>query len=351
MMHRGFRKGPGRFSFGSKELVAAWVAKQKFNLGRKKESLMFRNFTQFGLVALAGLFSVAPVLAQSSVSQIDAEHSTARLYLASTKNPSDNLNVGVARTSGVINLSADSSATPDFDFTIYPADKKQSPSDLAAKRRKDNRDYTVIAFKSRSVEPLNADTYRVTGNLTVTYVEREASYDPTEAYSGPTYGPAVTVSQTQPASFEFRRATPSGASARSEWIASSTISGEDFPDLLNAVSSTDWPVFVADEHCTMPSNAGQEDYSGQTCTGERVDVAERHDLSCDTPSMVGEDFSGEVCTQIAPAVIAPDKEQSFSAERRNDNSNSNLLVANEVQIKLDLLTTDSTSNNVAAISK
>jgi polyisoprenoid-binding protein YceI len=312
---------------------------------------MFRNLAQFGLVALTGLVSVAPAFAQSPISQIDAEHSTARLYLASTRNPSDNLNVGVARTSGVINVSANNSAAPDFDFTIYPADKKQSPSDSAAKHRKDKRDYTVIAFKSRSVEPLNANAYRVSGDLTVTYVERVESYDPTEAYSGPTYGPAVTVSQTQPASFEFRRATSSRASAGSEWIASSTISGEDFPDLLNAVSSTNWPVFVADERCTMPSNAGQEDYSGPSCTGERVEVAERKDLSCDTPAMVGEDFSGEVCTQIAPTVIAPDKGQTFSAERRDKNSNSNLLIANEVQIQLDLLTTDSTSNNFAAASK
>jgi polyisoprenoid-binding protein YceI len=312
---------------------------------------MSRNLAQFGLVALTGLLSVGPVFAQSSVSQIDAEHSTARLYLASTRNPGDNLNVGVARTSGVIDLSAGDPAAPNFDFTIYPADKKQSPYGSAAERRKDNRDYTVIAFKSRSAEPLNAGTYRVSGDLTVTYVERVATYDPTEAYSGPTYGPAVTISQTQPASFEFRRATPSGSSAKAEWIASTTISGEDFPDLLNAVSSTDWPVFVAGERCTMPSNVGQEDYSGPTCTGERVDVAERMDLSCDTPAMVGEDFSGEVCTQIAPTVIAPDKGQSFSADRRNDNSNSNLLVANEVQIKLDLLTTDSGASTFASVGK
>ena len=310
---------------------------------------MFKKLAQFVFVALTGIISVSPALAQTSVSQIDSEHSTARLYLASTKDPSDNLNVGVARTSGVINLSADNSAATDFDFTIYPADKNPSRSNSAATRPEQNPDYTVIAFKSRSVEPLNDDTYRVSGDLTLTYVEREASYDPTESYSGPTYGPSVTVSKTQPASFEFRRAIPSGNPANAEWIASTTISGEDFPDLLNAVSSTDWPAFVADERCTMPSNAGQADFSGPSCTGEVAELADRKDLSCDTPAMVGEDFSGEVCTQIAPAVIAPDKGQTFSAKRHHENTDPNLLIANEVQIQLHLLTADYSSTvSVAA---
>jgi hypothetical protein len=307
---------------------------------------MFKKFSEFGFVALAALFSVAPVLAQNSVSQIDAEHSTARLYLASTKNPNDNLNVGVARTSGVVKLSSGDSATPDFDFTIYPADEKPSLAKSAADRREEESAYTVIAFKSRRVVPL-ADTYRVSGDLTLTYVQRVASYDPSEGYSGPTYGPAITSSQTQPASFEFHRATSSGNLANLEWIASTTISAEDFPELLNAVSATVWPVFVADEQCTTPSNVG-EDFSGPACTGEVVEVAARKDLRCDTPAMVGEDFSGEVCTRIAPAITTPDQGQTLSAKHHHKNADADRLVANEVQIQLDLLTTSSTSTVSAA---
>jgi polyisoprenoid-binding protein YceI len=299
---------------------------------------MFKKVSEFALVALTGLFSVAPVLAQSSTSQIDSEHSTARLYLASTRNPDTNLNVGVARTSGVVNPNSGNSVTPDFDFTIYPADKKPSLARSTANRREDKPNYTVITFKSRRVVPLAADTYHVSGDLTLTYVQRTVSYDPSEGYSGPTYGPSITLSQTQPASFEFRRATPSGSTANAEWVASSNISAEDFPELLAAVSSTAWPVFVADEQCSMPSNIGSEDYSGPTCTGERVDVAARKDLRCDTPLTVGEDFSGEVCTQVAPAIVTPDQGQSFSAKRHH-NADPNRLVANEVQIRLDLFTT------------
>jgi len=302
---------------------------------------MVKKLGQFAFVALSGVISVAPALAQNSVSQIDSEHSTARLYLASSKNPNASLNVGVARASGAVKLSSGNSATPNFDFTIYPADEKPSLTKSAADRREEKPDYTVIAFKPRRVVSLTADTYRVSGDLTLTYVQRSVSYDPSESYSGPTYGPAITSSQTQSASFEFRRAISSGNSANAEWIASSTISGEDFPELLNAVSSTVWPVFVADEQCSTPANVG-EDFSGPACTGEVVEVAARKDLRCDTPAMVGEDFSGEVCTQIAPSIVAPDQGQAISAKHRH-NADPNHLVANEVQIKLDLLTTGSSS--------
>jgi hypothetical protein len=297
---------------------------------------MLKKISEVALIALTGLVSVAPALAQNSVSRIDAEHSTARLYLASSNNPAANLNVGVARTSGVVKLNSADSATPDFDFTIYPADKNPS---LAANRREAKPDYTVIAFKSRRAIPLAANTYRVSGELTLTYVQRTVSYDPSESYSGPTYGPSITLSQTQPASFEFRRAVPSGSTAGVEWIASSNIPVEDFPELMTAVSSTVWPVFVADEKCSAPSNLGSEDYSGPACTGERIDVAARKDLSCDTPLAVGEDFSGEVCTQAAPSIVTPGQGQTLSAKHHHNKADANHIVANEVQIQLDLFTT------------
>lgn len=304
---------------------------------------MFKKFSEFALVALTALFSVAPALAQNNVSRIDSEHSTARLYLASTRNPEADLNVGVARTSGVVKLNSGNSAAPDFDFTIYPADQKPSLAHSADTRREDKPNYTVISFKSRRVVSVAAGTYRASGDLTLTYVQRTVSYDPSEGYSGPTYGPSITLSQTRPASFEFRRATPSGSISGSEWIASSSISAEDFPQLLNAIASTVWPVFVADEQCSTPSNIGAEDFSGPACTGERVEVAARTDLRCDTPLAVGEDFSGEVCTQVAPAITMPDQGQAPSAKHSHKNTDAGRIVANEVQIQLDLFTIGSGS--------
>src|ERR1700722_8477757 len=110
---------------------------------------MLKRFSEFALVTLTGLCSVAPVLAQNSTSQIDSEHSTARLYLASTRTPDSKLNVGVARASGVIKLDSGDPATPDFDFTIYPADKKPSLANSVADRRREQPHYTYIPFTSR----------------------------------------------------------------------------------------------------------------------------------------------------------------------------------------------------------
>ena len=129
---------------------------------------------------------------------------------------------------------------------------------------------------------------------------------------------------------------------------SSNISVEDFPELMAAVSSTVWPVFVADEKCSTPSNLGTEDYSGPACTGERIDVADRKDLRCDAPLSVGEDFSGETCTQVAPSIVTPDQGQSLSAKHHHNKSDANHIVANEVQIHLDLFTTGSGSTISAA---
>ena len=215
-------------------------------MGRK----VLKTLAWVAWLTVTGIFLIAPVMAQDTVWRIDSEHSTARLFLASSKNPEAEDNVGVARTSGVIDHEAGDPSRSDFDFTIYPADKTADESGK-------NPDYTVIRFKSTHVVPVNEETFRVTGHLTLSYVERSMTADPSEAYSGPLYGPPVHQSVTQEAVFEFHEVSPAGTEKATddiaEWLASSTTIGEDFPQLLNVVSTTNWPTFVADERCVVPS--------------------------------------------------------------------------------------------------
>ena len=308
---------------------------------------MFRRSALVVLVALSSVIFVAPGLAQNAVWSIDSEHSTARLFLASSRRPDDTVNVGVARATGLVNRNADDSAMPDFDFTIYPADKTASTDPFIQeqnnKKPGNEPDYTVISFKSTRVVRTDKEIFRVTGNLTVTYVERLVTLDPSEAYSGPVYGPAITHSLTQEAVFEFHQVNPSRARAAregdAEWSAVSTISGENFPELLDLVSATNWLVFVADEHCVMPSTIG-EDYSGPSCTGETVEPTPRKDLHCEMPTTVGEDYAGEVCTQTSSPAVTTDARENQWEARHHRSGEPNVFVANEVKIQLDLRLTE-----------
>ena len=305
---------------------------------------MFNRSAWVVLLVLGSVIFVEPCLAENTVWRIDSEHSTARLFLASSKNPDDTVNVAVARANGLVNRSADDSATPDFDFTIYPADKTASLECFEQDQNNDkpgNRpDYTLIRFKSTSVVRVDNKTFRVTGNLTLRYVVRPVTYDPTEACSGPVYGSPITHSVRQASVFTFRQVNPSVAwaanSGDAEWSAFSTITADHFPRLLDAVSTTDWPAFVADQHCVMPSAIGGEDFSRPTCTGESIERTARKDLHCEMPENVGEDFDGEVCSQTSFPLLITDPAEIAWEARHPRNREPNQLVANEVQIQLDL---------------
>jgi polyisoprenoid-binding protein YceI len=216
----------------AREVSAMNVATPNYRQGRMQE--MFKRSALVVLVVLSSLVFVAPAPAQTAVWHIDSEQSTARLFLASSRNPDDAVNVGVARANGLVNRNVHDSAMPDFDFTIYPADKTASRDPLQQQQNNKEQgrdpDYTVINFKSTHVVRVDTEAFRVTGDLTLTYVERVVTLDPSETYSGPVYGPAITRSVRQEAVFEFRQVDPSGAHAAkkgdAEWFAVSTISGE-----------------------------------------------------------------------------------------------------------------------------
>jgi polyisoprenoid-binding protein YceI len=319
---------------------------------------MLKKLALVTWVAVSGLIFVAPAPAQNTSWRIDSEHSTARLFLASSRNPDDTVNVGVARAKGLVNRSADDSGMPDFDFTIYLADKTASlerfKQEENNKKPRNGPDYTLISFESTRVVRVDKETFRVTGNLTLTYAKRLATYGPSEAYSGPVYGPADTHSQRQEVVFEFHQVNPSRAreanKGSAEWSAFSTISGENFPELLDAVSETDWPTFVADEHCVMPSTIG-EDYSGPSCAGERVEPAPRKDFHCEMPPTVGEDFAGEECTHTSSPVVITDTAEIEWERRHHGRGEPNQLVANEVQIQLDLQLTKMNSTTADSSGK
>jgi polyisoprenoid-binding protein YceI len=310
---------------------------------------MLRGIAGVVFVVVVWVTSAIPIMAQDDGRRIDQEHSTARMFLASSKSPDTDVNVGVARINGLVNWIGDDPKDSGFDFTIYPADETPAPTSSNDKWSEQNAPlaaaHTIITFKSKRVVTMGGGVFRVTGELTLTYIERSTTLDPTEAYAGPVYGPPVVHSEKKEAVFEFQRMAVSAMRTRrrgaTELSGSSVVRAEDFPELFTAVSAMDWPAFVEDEQCTWPLTVG-EDYSGPVCTGKRVEPLPRTDMHCQMPSTVGADFAGEVCTGT-PLQMAPSDAVLNRWEKQHGAGTPDKLIANEVMFQLDLRLTQTDS--------
>jgi hypothetical protein len=86
----------------------------------------------------------------------------------------------------------------------------------------------------------------------------------------------------------------------------------------------------------MPSVVG-EDFSGPVCTGKTVGTLPRGDIHCEVPLTVGgEDFSGEVCTGTALQMASSDAVLNQWERHQHRAGTPKELIANEVMIQLDM---------------
>lgn len=182
------------------------------------------------------------------------------------------LNVGVARVNGEVNLVASDPAASLADFTLASADTGTLQ--------------TKIAFKSTRTVVEN-DEVDVIGDLTLTVLERDATYNPTEDYAGPAYGEIVVRNVTRQVVFVFSRENLAQQNAKANISATALIGRENFSELIPAIYAANWPPVVEDERCQMPTSMG-EDYAGPSCTGT---VVETHNAAS-IPANVSEDYRG-----------------------------------------------------------
>jgi hypothetical protein len=111
----------------------------------------------------------------------------------------------------------------------------------------------------------------VTGDLSVTRMERSVTIEPNEAYAGPQYADpaASTVTRQITLTFSGRRRLDSQNGAMN-FLGTSAVSREDFPQFLDAIALDDWPSQLINDHkCINPSTIG-EDYHGPECTGTLI---------------------------------------------------------------------------------
>ena len=236
---------------------------------------------------------------------LDSTTSDARFFQGSATNP-NSVNTGVARVTGEVKLDENNLNNSVFDLSIYPADENwghalSAEGALPSGYVPDPTDHTLLTFKSERILKTSDGKLEVIGNLTLTRVERSVTLTPSEAYAGPVYGDPVIHTENREVMFFFPSsiATPRSeglSPAQLEVSGSAGIGPENFPELLSAISDTNWPSVEQNEHCTMPSTIG-DDYSGAQCTGTVIAATNRD--NCQIPASIGDDYSGPLCSPPA----------------------------------------------------
>lgn len=207
--------------------------------------------------------------------QVDARHSDAKLITDATtdyEKTKINVALGYARIYGKVTLDDGDPTKSSIDFRFYPATSMAPPIDEDGKFLshwlENLSNHTLVCFHSKRVERMPDGRVQATGELTVTRVDRNVELDPTEAYSGPVYGPPMIHRVSHEATFVFDLGDANGNGGKDGAIqasGSTSMFREDFPQLVRTVVNTYWPPVVQEESCQYPD--ASEAYSGAQCTG------------------------------------------------------------------------------------
>jgi hypothetical protein len=221
--------------------------------------------------------------------QIDPKHSVATLSLGSGANQ---LQIGLARVSGEVEFESSDPGDPIVTLKIVGDARKA--------------DYASMSFSSKRSAIRVDGKLTVTGDLSVTRVERSVTMEPNEAYAGPQYGDPVASTTAREITLIFSdpRQVPSQNGAL-HFSGRSTVVREDFPDLLDAIALDDWPSqLINDEKCEDPSTIG-EDYHGPECTGTVIAIV--NNVEVPTGGSGGEGYYG-----FEP-IVTPDRNMATIA--------------------------------------
>jgi polyisoprenoid-binding protein YceI len=207
--------------------------------------------------------------------QVDTRHSDAKLITdATTDYGKTKLNValGYARLEGVARFDDADVTRSKVDLHIYPA-TSMSPSigedgKFLTRWLENLSNHTLLCFHSKEVHRLPDGRLQATGDLIVVRVDRNVDATPSEAYSGPVYGPPVLHRVSREATFTFDPPTDGESAQKDGGIqlsGSTKVIREDFPQLVKTVVNTYWPLVVQDKNCQTAD--ASEAYSGSRCTG------------------------------------------------------------------------------------
>ena len=248
-------------------------------------------------LAVLGLgFSPKPASMAGSW-QVDSRHSAAQLITDGTTDYGKtkvDFTLGFGRVNGHMKINDADPTKSSIVFAFYPS---TAMSPIIAEDGKflsewlsNQANNTLVCFHSKSVQRTADGKLQATGELAVTRVDRNVDATPSEAYSGPVYGPPMStgwrakllsLSTSRPPMGRSRKTARSGRRPRTPCPARIS------PTLVKAVVASYWPPVVEDENCEAPSGVS-EDYRGFRCTGMFMEAAGLPPA----PGVAGEDYSG-----------------------------------------------------------
>ncbi len=258
---------------------------------------------QIATLAIAGILALG-VLGLNGVSakpaspagswQVDTRHSAVQLITDGTtdygKTKMD-FTLGFGRVNGSMMIDDADPAKSNLVFRFYPA-TGMAPAiaengKFLSQWLMNVANHTLVCFHSKTVQRTPDGKLQATGELTITRVDRNVELDPTEAYSGPTYGPPMVHRVSREATFVFD-VSSADANGVIEASSSTSVGRENFPQLVKAVVGTYWPPVVQDEDCQNPTGAS-EAYRGFKCTGTFMEAS---GLPSAPGTQVAEDYAG-----------------------------------------------------------
>jgi polyisoprenoid-binding protein YceI len=258
-----------------------------------------KSASQLPLLLSLAVLAVASVPAQSAKWQIDAGHSTASIFLAQSGDTDPGINIAVAIAAGTMEIDSADPSKFSLQLSIIPADQGDALLEphgalrggaYAALSR-----YTVMSFRSTSAVRDQSGELQLTGDVTISYVEREAPSDWNIAYSGPTVITPVIKSAMRTVTFTFDKSASEIAYGQKvgwmEITGRGKIPLEDLPAMRFWLSNSVWPTLVEDRNCYTPNySASMRDYHGAVCTGNAVETKPRKRVADGSTS--GLDYSG-----------------------------------------------------------
>ena len=258
-----------------------------------------KSVAQLPLLLGLTVLAVASVSAQNVKWQIDAGHSTASIFLAQSGAPDPGLNLAVAMAAGTMELDSADPSKLSLQLNIIPADQDQAllnPNGaLRAGAYAALSRYTVMSFQTKSAVRDQTGKLELTGDVTITYVEREAPSDWNIGYSGPTVITPVSKSATRKVTFTFDKSASDIAYGQKvgwmEITGLGRIPLEDLPALRDWLSNSIWPTLVEDRSCYGPNySISMREYHGAVCTGHLVETKPPKEVPYSSGS--GLDYSG-----------------------------------------------------------